>query len=407
MLRARWRSRPSLESAATLLEGRAQTEPAVLRERDEAERDTRRDRDSGGEEDYGAVDPELVQPRETFGLQRQEQSKRHESESDAQEATQDSEGGALEEELPRQSSPAGSERRSERELLLAAVGPDEKKVGHVGTGDQEHEPHRAQEDPEHFTHVADDVLFEGMDVGTEVGLLHHRESQAFREFLRPDGDHARHVGVGLLETHAGLQSSDALIAEVSHLELGAVELLGEKQVGAVAEKSEISRENADDLPALCVDDEATSENGRIATEMPLPVGVTQNHGERISRRIVLAGEDAPEDRLDPEELQRAVGDAHRVDPLGLPEARHRRLAVVPYSDVFENLSLFAIGEVERRRLVDGVESETGGAMPHPDEALGLLEGERLQQDSVDDGEDGRVGADAQGQGQDGDEGKTR
>ena len=45
-----------------------------------------------------------------------------------------------------------------RELLLAALGAHQEQVRDVGAGDQQDDAHCAEQDPEHLTDIADDVL---------------------------------------------------------------------------------------------------------------------------------------------------------------------------------------------------------------------------------------------------------
>jgi hypothetical protein len=95
--------------------------------------------------------------------------------------------------------------------------------------------------------------------------------------------------------------------------------------------------------------------------------------------------------------------------LGLREPRHGDATSRPDSDVLEDTPFVAIGEVHRRRDVDGavLESDSGRRVPHPDQFLRLRIRQRLDQDAIDDAEDRGVGADADGQGQEGGRGEHR
>jgi hypothetical protein len=86
---------------------------------------------------------------------------------------------------------------------------------------------------------------------------------------------------------------------------------------------------------------------------------------------------------------------------------HRDQGVVPQTDVFEGLVLLAVGEVGRGRLVHLIETGSRSGVPNAHQGLGILERQRLQQDTVDDAENGRVGPDTYGERQHGDGGKER
>ena len=67
--------------------------------------------------------------------------------------------------------------------------------------------------------------------------------------LHPDWKHARHVGVGLRERNAGLESRDALVVEVvAGREIAAIEALRQDHVGREVEECEVLRHDADHLP---------------------------------------------------------------------------------------------------------------------------------------------------------------
>ena len=325
--------------------------------------------------------------------------------AETEDAAEDPQGHAFEQELSRKTLPVGAERRAQRELLLAGVGADEKQVGDVGAGDEENQAHGAEEDPENVSDVAHDVLLEGHDVGIETGLLQHLERQPPGILLRGDGDHPGHVGVGLVDPDSRFEPGNPLIAEISHEDLCRVELERKVEVGLESKESKLLREDAHDLPRLSIDCDRPSQDFGVGAEAPLPIGFAEEDGQRGSGGVVLGSEDAPELGLHPQEGERSVGHAHRLDPLGLGEPRHRDLLVVPHADLVEDLTQVAVGEMERWRLVDLVETEAGGRVPDPDERFRFVERKRLQEDAVDDAEDRGVRADAEREGSDRDQGE--
>ena len=104
-----------------------------------------------------------------------------------------------------------------------------------------------------------------------------------------------------------------------------------------------------------------------------------------------------------EEAQGAVGHEERLDALGLAGAGDRHRAAVPEPDVLEDAPLFAVDEVIRGRHVQERDPEPRRRVPQAHEPVGAVERQRLEQDAADDAEDGRVGADTERQGEDGDQ----
>ena len=96
-----------------------------------------------------------------------------------------------------------------------------------------------------------------------------------------------------------------------------------------------------------------------------------------------------------------------LDPLGLAAAGDRHGAAVPEPDVLEDAPLFAIDEVVRRRHVQVGDADARRRVPHADEPVGIVERQRLEEHAADDAEDGGVGADAERQGEDGDQREHR
>ena len=191
-----------------------------------------------------------------------------------------------------------------------------------------------------------------------------------------------------------LQPRHAAIAEVGRVQFRPVEAERQDDLRVAIEEAEPGGQHADDLARLAVDDDRLAHDGLIAAELALPVGVAQDHALGRLRRVVVGGEVAPQDRVDVEEAQRAVGHEECLDALGLAGAGDRHRAAVPESDVLEDAPLFAINEVIRGRHVQERDSEPRGRVPQTHEPVGIVERQRLEQDAADDAEDGRVGADA-------------
>ena len=94
--------------------------------------------------------------------------------------------------------------------------------------------------------------------------------------------------------------------------------------------------------------------------------------------------------------------AAQLDRLGA--ARHRDVAAgLRGHEVEDRVVLLPVEEVQRR---DAVALALRRLLEHADDALGLVVGQRLQQNPVHEAENGDIGADADGQRQDGDDRKS-
>jgi hypothetical protein len=185
-----------------------------------------------------------------------------------------------------------------------------------------------------------------------------------------------------------------LEVEAADEHLGSVRPNREEDLGILIEESKARREYADDLPRPGIDDHLTPDDPRIATELPLPVGVTQHRPLRGCGRVVFPGEAAAHERLDPKHAERPVGDEQGLNALRFSGARDRHGRVVPEADVLEDAALLAIHEVGGCRLVREREPQAGRGVPDANQPFRLAEWKRLQQDTVHDAEDGGVRADA-------------
>ena len=101
-----------------------------------------------------AVDPDLLEPGDALGLQREQQAHARGGEGEAQQAADQREADALDEEHAGDLAAGGADRGAHRHLPLAALGPHEVEVRHVGPGDEQDDADAAQEQPEGAREVA-------------------------------------------------------------------------------------------------------------------------------------------------------------------------------------------------------------------------------------------------------------
>ncbi len=143
--------------------------------------------------------------------------------------------------------------------------------------------------------------------------------------------------------------------------------------------------------------------------MPLPIAVGEHHRVGRAGSIVSLGKPTSRRRLYAQGLERAVGDVQRLDLLGLTGARHSYAVVGPQTEILKRTALLAIREVHGGRAVDVARdsSHARRQVPDPRQLLSFRIRQRFDQNSVDDAEDGRVGADAERQRNQGDRGEHR
>ncbi len=190
-------------------------------------------------------------------------------------------------------------------------------------------------------------------------------------------------------------------------EVGAVgvDLEGNPDIGFGIGKEGFS-EDPDDGAGLVAERDAGAHNVGIAAELTLPESVANHDDMAAVRGVFLRCEGAAKLDWRAKEPEIGFGDVEAVDLLGNDAGKvEARTAKVVSGDVLKDAGLSSPGiEVDRRgRIAVAV----GIGVHEPDHAVGLGIGEWLEQDSVDDGEDGGVGSDAEGESGDGGNRKGR
>ena len=82
--------------------------------------------------------------------------------------------------------------------------------GYVRAGDQQHELHGAENDPEHAPHASDEVFLERMHVRAELHASDVFEAHPARVSLHRNRNQSLDVGIGVFEAHTG--TCDTLVA---------------------------------------------------------------------------------------------------------------------------------------------------------------------------------------------------
>ena len=352
------------------------------------------DEDAPVEADSGAV---FADAGEIGGTDGEERTNAGVTEDEAEDAAGDGEDDAFGEELADDAGAACSHSGADGELALAAGGADEEEIGDVGAGDEEDEADGSEENEEGGARVADDRVAERLDAeaGFWVG-----ERIAAAELIVTEFE----LGVGLGEGDAGFETGGG--HEVMTL-VGAVgiDLEGEPEVGNGIGDEGFS-DDAEDGVGLVAERERGADNVGVAAELALPEAVADDDEVAAVGGILLRREGAAEDDGRAEEAEVGFRDVDAVDLLrdGAGEVEAGTAEVVG-GDVLEDFGLFA-PEIELGRGSAGP-GAVGREVHHLDDTVGVGIGEGLEEDGVDDGEDGGVGSDAERDGGDGGEGERR
>ena len=360
------------------------------------------ERDREREEQDQAVDADLVGARREAVGKGHEDAEAEVRQQASQHAAQQRRQHALGQQLPHQLGAAGAERGAHHHFLLPAQQPGEGEVGGVGAGQQQHQADGAEEDPERRPETAHQLL----------AHRHHRHRHA--------GDRRGRV----LALQAGVDGADVCLrlangdprlqlAEEAHHAKGAAgdgRLRGAERtrrgghedarlVGILGQR----RQHADDQDRFVVHAQPPADDARIAAEAVAPVVIGQQQHRIGAVALVVGSEVAPEDRFDTESAEE-VGRRHAGrHPVRLPLADQVEGHRVVFHDRRQGLALGAVVAHLRHREVDVDLGLAAGARQQPHQRGAVAVGQRAQQHAAGDAEDRRVGADAQGQGQDGDQ----
>ena len=159
-------------------------------------------------------------------------------------------------------------------------------------------------------------------------------------------------------------------------------------------------EDTDDGVGLVAERDAGADDVGVAAELALPESVADDHDVAAVGGVFLRCEGAAEHDGRAEEAEVGFGDVDAVDLLGNGAGEvEAGTAEVVGGDILKDAGLGSPGVEVDRRGRGAVAFRKG--VHELDHAVRFGIGERLEQDGVDDGEDGGVGSDAEGESGDG------
>jgi hypothetical protein len=304
------------------------------------------------------------------------------------------------EELADDADASRAEGGAESELAGPAGGAGEQEAGDVGAGDEQDKADGGEKDQEQRLDVSDEVVFQG-----EEG-----DAYVFVGFGEVDGEvmgDGIHIGAGLREGDAGLKTADGMGAQVdaSIVEGRIVPLAdGGVDVAVDSVKGEAGRENADDLIGDAAKVDALTDDGGRCGEAAFPEAFAEDGDGASSEMIVVAGKGAAEDGLNAEGGEEGCGNHEAVEAFGFGGAG--KVVVLVAVDGHGGEGFAGPLPVKEVGIADGGAVHAGILLVDGDEPAGIWVGQRIEDDSVDDGEERGIGADAEGQGEDGDGGEA-
>ena len=195
---------------------------------------------------------------------------------------------------------------------------------------------------------------------------------------------------------------------------------GEPEVGWIAAEGfseKAGRGDADDGDGVAADDEGGTNDGGIGAVLLLP-GTIAEHGDGRGVGLVVGGRDgAPGEGAKAEGREVIAADHFVAEGLGGAVGFAAAHAVRPSAGL-EGGEGGELGGVLLHALIEGIGEEApvvlgaafdAAVVAYADavEASGVGDGQGLEHDGVDEGEDGGGGADAEGQGEHGGEGEDR
>ncbi len=357
----------------------------------------------GREEQHPGIDPGLEHGRQVDRIQTDQDIGAPVGQQDTEYAANRRQNQGFDKELTHQAPASGSHRHADGDLAASRSGPGQEQVGHVGTDDEQHQRHRAQQDPERapdpFHTLAVDRLDQGADPFVQIGVLGAQVGRNGPDLL---GD--------LCESHpVGHPADDEHAVLPPETRFRVDDIRGpDTRLDAqhLPQKSDRRRElkafghDPDDGVWASVELDRGADDLGVGAELVAPPAVFEQGNRFGPRECFLAGIDASQHGLDAEQVKELGGCLGALHTLRIADTED---VVGVESESGHADQGFALGLVVEE--VGCGEGHTGvahlrGALPDRNQPVGFVVRQGAQQDSVDNTEDGGVAADPDRQGQD-------
>ena len=389
------------DRAASGGRGESRDGAAGRRERGhEAEHHAGQDRNRHREGEHAPVDADLSQPRNAGRSERDQRARAPVGDDEPRDSAGHAEHDALGQELLHEPPASGAERRPHGHLARAAVRPREQEVGDVDARDEQHERDRAEQDQQRRPDAAHDPILQ-----THRG--HHAILVGARKVARETLGHDGHRAIRAVEADRWFQPGNRADPLRTARVVGDVRGLEDQRPPVVGTQRhvQIRRRDADDRERLAVHPQRRADQIRPRAELAAPQPVAEDDDGRAAVSAVGVDEPAPQAWHDTEDVEERRRDVGAVDELRIARAREVRGRWGDGRRAGEDAALCRDVQVVRRRKRHRQASVAAVEQLH--ETSGLVIRQRPQQHTVDDGEDGGVGADAEREGQRRDERESR
>ena len=223
---------------------------------------------------------------------------------------------------------------------------------------------------------------------------------------QPRGDQI-HLGLRRRHGHARLQRADhVVVLAVAASRRGRrqrqrqidIAVLGDAERGQhLTRQREARLQDADDPARFAVQRDRRADDARIQSIPPRPCAVAEHGGARRARRVFFWCEKAPNRGLRAEHREQIRRRANHANPLWIAAPGQRVVAADRNRDLLEPAVAVLDVEVLRRGKPVLGDVEARRSLPQNDEAVGVLVRQRPQQQRARHAEQGRVGADADGE----------
>ena len=305
-------------------------------------------------------------------------------------------------------SAAGTKRRQQREFTLTCFGPRQQQIGHVGTRDQQDEPNGRLQHPDRLAGAAEDLVRQRRHPQHVAVAALRRRKEDMAGVTGAWGDAgARTPGFRervqlVLRRRRGdvlfQPSNEREVVVVARLAFGLCETEGQPDLRVRVHEIGAWRQDANDLKSPPIDVDAVADD-RLRAVRGLPELVRdQRHGlgdcarawkRRRADVAIIAGKETPLGEPNSQNIQQVRVDDGRADAKRALASHEIGLVGPERADLGERavelLELEVLGHRNRERL----------ARPRGQvhQLRGVRVRQRPQQDTVDDGENGGVGAD--------------
>ena len=286
----------------------------------------------------------------------------------------------------------GAERGADGELALAAGGASQQEIGEVAADGKQKDADGDGEQVERGTDIAGDGVGEGLDSGAiaAVGLgvqllvaLAEGEDLLAGGFDRGSGTQAANgfIDVGVAELGDGGADGDGRPAGGG---------LGELEAGG---------HDADDFVVVGVEGDFLADDGRVAAEAAEPPGMIEDDEAVLSELVFAGGEGTAMEGPGAEEAKEVEVDGDGFHLFGFAESGVDGAFGIEREggEGFEGLGELAVVEEVGHGDALQLFAVLGGDAGEVDEGFGLGVGERAQENTGDQCENGYVGADSEGE----------